>query len=159
MSGFDYSLLGRRVLCAVSGGADSVYLLHRCLEGAAENGFGVCAAHYNHCLRGEESRSGTRRFVAAMCARLGVDLRVGRGDVAGYAAAHGMGTEEAARTLRYDFPGAGGGRASRRRPSQRRTTPTTTRRRCSSPSRVEAARAASPAYRPGVAGSSGPCWA
>ena len=56
MSGFDYSLLGRRVLCAVSGGADSMYLLHRCLEGAAENGFGVCAA---------KSRRGTRPLSAA----------------------------------------------------------------------------------------------
>ena len=102
MSGFDYSLLGRRVLCAVSGGADSMYLLHRCLEGAAENGFGVCAAHYNHCLRGEESER-DEAFVRGECARLGVDLRVGRGDVSGYAASHGMGTEEAARTLRYTF--------------------------------------------------------
>lgn len=102
MSGFDYSLLGRRVLCAVSGGADSMYLLHRCLEGAAENGFGVCAAHYNHCLRGEESER-DEAFVRGECARLGVELRVGRGDVSGYAASHGMGTEEAARTLRYAF--------------------------------------------------------
>ena len=102
MSGFDYSLLGRRVLCAVSGGADSMYLLHRCLEGAAENGFGVCAAHYNHCLRGEESER-DEAFVRSECARLDVELRVGRGDVSGYAASHGMGTEEAARTLRYAF--------------------------------------------------------
>ena len=102
MSGFDYSLLGRRVLCAVSGGADSMYLLHRCLEGAAENGFGVCAAHYNHCLRGEESER-DEAFVRGECARLDVELRVGRGDVSGYAASHGMGTEEAARTLRYTF--------------------------------------------------------
>ena len=38
--GFDFSALSGagRVLCAVSGGADSVYLLHRCLEGAEAGG-------------------------------------------------------------------------------------------------------------------------
>ncbi len=102
MSGFDYSLLSGRVLCAVSGGADSVYLLYRCLEGAGERGYSVCAAHYNHCLRGEESER-DERFVRTLCERLGVELRVGRGDVSGYALSHGMGTEEAARTLRYAF--------------------------------------------------------
>lgn len=102
MTEFDFALLGRRVLCAVSGGADSVYLLHRCVEGAAAHGFSVCAAHYNHCLRGDESER-DERFVRELCASLGVELRVGRGDVAAYAAEHGMGTEEAARTLRYAF--------------------------------------------------------
>ena len=102
MSGFDYSMLGGRVLCAVSGGADSVYLLHRCLEGAAENGFGVCAAHYNHCLRGAESDR-DERFVQELCAQWDVPCVVGRGDVGGYARQHRLGTEEAARKLRYDF--------------------------------------------------------
>lgn len=102
MSGFDYSLLGRRVLCAVSGGADSVYLLHRCIEGAPERGYSVCAAHYNHCLRGAESER-DERFVRELCEKLGVEFFCERGDVASYAAAHGMGTEEAARELRYAF--------------------------------------------------------
>lgn len=102
MSEFDFSLLGSRVLCAVSGGADSMYLLHRCLEGAKEHGYGVCAAHYNHCLRGAESDR-DERFVLEMCASLGVECVSGRGDVLGYAGANGMGTEEAARELRYAF--------------------------------------------------------
>ncbi len=102
MAEFGYPLLGMRVLCAVSGGADSVYLLHRCLEGAAGRGFEVFAAHYNHCLRGEESER-DERFVRSLCEGLGVELRVGRGDVAAYAAEKGLGTEEAARELRYAF--------------------------------------------------------
>ena len=38
---------GSRVLCALSGGADSMYLLSRLLE----EGYDVHAAHYNHNLR------------------------------------------------------------------------------------------------------------
>ena len=84
---FDYSALNGagRVLCAVSGGADSVYLLHRCLEGAREHGYAVCAAHYNHCLRGGESER-DERFVRALCESWGVECLAGRGDVAAYAA-------------------------------------------------------------------------
>ena len=102
MSGFDYSMLGGRVLCAVSGGADSVYLLHRCLEGAAGHGYSVCAAHYNHCLRGAESER-DERFVLDMCAALGVECLSESGDVEHFAAVNGLGTEEAARIMRYDF--------------------------------------------------------
>ena len=102
MSDFGFRLLGRRVLCAVSGGADSVYLLLRCLEGARERGYTVAAAHYNHCLRGEESER-DERFVRDLCARLGVELSAGRGDVAARAADGGLCIEEAAREMRYAF--------------------------------------------------------
>lgn len=86
------------VLCAVSGGADSVYLLHRLLE----SGVQVECAHFNHCLRGAESDR-DEAFVRALCEGLGVRARFGRGDVAAYAAEAGLGTEEAARRLRYAF--------------------------------------------------------
>ena len=99
-----YDLLpaGSRVLCAVSGGRDSVYLLHRLLEWSEQLQLTVFAAHYNHCLRGEESDR-DEAFVSDMCQTLGIPLFTGRGDVAGYAAEHGLGVEEAARTLRYAF--------------------------------------------------------
>ena len=102
MSGFDYALLGGHVLCAVSGGADSVYLLCRCLERAGELGYTVSAAHYNHCLRGEESER-DERFVRELCEQLGVECFCGHGNVAAYARERGLGTEEAARTMRYSF--------------------------------------------------------
>lgn len=89
---------GARVLCAVSGGADSVCLLHLLKSGGAE----VVCAHFNHRLRGAESDR-DEEFVRLLCARLGVELFTGAGDVAGYAAQNAMGTEEAARRLRYDF--------------------------------------------------------
>ncbi len=101
MSGFE-RLRGRRVLCAVSGGADSVYLLHRCVKMRDDGELELCAAHYNHCLRGEESER-DERFVRSLCVSLGVELRVGRGDVAAYAQENRLGIEEAARALRYEF--------------------------------------------------------
>ena len=57
---------GARVLCAVSGGVDSMYLLHRMTELAAQRGFTVGCAHFNHGLRGE-SANRDEAFVADFC--------------------------------------------------------------------------------------------
>lgn len=67
--GLDISLLppGGGVLCAVSGGADSVYLLCRLCELRESLGLRVWAAHYNHCLRGAESDR-DEAFVRDLCA-------------------------------------------------------------------------------------------
>lgn len=96
----DRSLIppGSRVLCAVSGGADSVCLLHlvRSLGDAA------CAcAHFDHALR--PGSAGDAAFVAELCREWGVELISERGDVAAYAAESGLSTETAARELRYAF--------------------------------------------------------
>ena len=100
----EFDLLPRngRVLCALSGGRDSVYLLHRLLQWREEYGFAVIAAHYNHNLRGAESDR-DEAFVRGLCAEWKIPLYVGAGDVCGFAGAHGMGIEEAARALRYGF--------------------------------------------------------
>ena len=90
---------GARVLCAVSGGVDSMYLLHRMTELGAQRGFAVGCAHFNHGLRGAESDR-DEAFVRAQCEKLGVPFYAGRGDVA---SVRGMGTEAAARELRYAF--------------------------------------------------------
>lgn len=102
--GLDISLLppGGGVLCAVSGGADSVYLLCRLCELRESLGLRVWAAHYNHCLRGAESDR-DEAFVRDLCAGLGVEAYSGRGDVAAFARENGLGTEDAARRLRYAF--------------------------------------------------------
>ena len=100
----DWSLLppGSRVLCALSGGADSVCLLHLLTKAARERELTVFAAHCEHGLRGEESLR-DMDFVRALCDSLSVPLTVKRVDVPAYAAANGLGTEEAARQLRYAF--------------------------------------------------------
>ena len=48
----DAIMPGARVLCAVSGGVDSMYLLHRMTALGAQRGFAVGCAHFNHGLRG-----------------------------------------------------------------------------------------------------------
>lgn len=91
---------GDRVICALSGGADSVallwcmYLLKDTMDLTLE------AAHFNHGLRGAESDR-DEAFVRDLCARYDIPLTVGRGTVT----AEGRGLEDAARRARYDFFG------------------------------------------------------
>ena len=93
---------GSRVLCAVSGGADSMCLLHWLWSRREELGIEVLAAHYEHGLRGEEARRDAD-FVEHWCRQRNIACAVEHGDVPAYAAEHGMGMEEAARELRYAF--------------------------------------------------------
>ena len=86
------------ILCAVSGGADSVYLLLR----LRELGYRVAAAHYNHGLRGRLADR-DEQFVKNLCDGFGIAFYSGRGDVSARAKEHRLGIEEAARALRYAF--------------------------------------------------------
>ena len=88
----------RRILCAVSGGADSMCLLHL----LSSAGIDVAAAHFEHGIRGEESLRDAR-FVADYCAENGIPCVIGHADVPAYADEHTLGIEEAARQLRYEF--------------------------------------------------------
>lgn len=87
------------MLCAVSGGLDSMCLLHFLCR---QPGFSVTAAHFNHQLRGEAGDA-DERFVRDCCAEWGVPLLCGRGDVRGAAKETGESLEEAGRRLRYAF--------------------------------------------------------
>lgn len=89
---------GERVLCALSGGLDSVCLLHLLKERC---GGALCAAHFHHGLRASADRD--EAFVRELCARWGIPLTVGRGDVGARARETGESPEEAGRALRYDF--------------------------------------------------------
>jgi tRNA(Ile)-lysidine synthase len=88
----EYDMLprGGTVLCAVSGGADSMCLLHLLHTWAGEGGFRVAAAHYNHNLRGAESDRDAA-FVAEWCAGQDIPCVIGAGDVAHEARARGLG--------------------------------------------------------------------
>lgn len=100
----EYHMLppGTKVLCALSGGADSMALLHAMLSLAESMELTVCAAHFNHCLRGEESHRDAS-FAAAWCQNHNVPFLLGEGDVSAAAKAAGKGLEETARSLRYAF--------------------------------------------------------
>jgi tRNA(Ile)-lysidine synthase len=94
-------LFGERetVVVAVSGGVDSMVLLDLLLK---ERGLTLVAGHFNHGLRGKESDT-DETFVAERARMYGVPFHAGRGDTAGEARRRGVGIQEAARDLRYDF--------------------------------------------------------
>lgn len=95
------SLAGKTVLCALSGGRDSVVLLHILRHLSVQQGFAVCAAHFNHHLR--ETAGRDEAFARTHCESLGIPITVGSGDVAAFARREGKSIEDAARTLRYEF--------------------------------------------------------
>ena len=86
------------VLVAVSGGADSVALLHL----LHTLGYPVSALHCNFHLRGEESDA-DQQFVEKLCQQFGVSLGVTHFHTADYAKSHGISIEMAARELRYQW--------------------------------------------------------
>lgn len=93
---------GSTVVVAVSGGSDSMALLSVLNTIKDEYKINLCAAHVNHCLRGEAADS-DERFVCEKCKALGVKLYVKKADIAKMASEQGMGLEECGRNVRYDF--------------------------------------------------------
>lgn len=93
---------GERVLCAVSGGLDSMCLLHMLDAWCRERGGQLTAAHFNHRLRGAAADR-DEAFVREICGQWDIPLAVGRKDVREHAKREGLSLEEAARSLRYAF--------------------------------------------------------
>jgi len=94
---------GERVLVALSGGPDSLALLHVLIdlrETIKLDWLG--AAHADHGLRGEESDA-DREFVESFCASEDIPCVTGRIDVPSIRESRGVGMEEAARIGRYLF--------------------------------------------------------
>ncbi len=101
---------GARVAVAVSGGSDSVALLHVLVALAPAVGFTVAGvAHLNHQLRGGES-DGDELFCRDLAARLNLPCAVDHLDVATLAEAHQVSIEVAARRARYRFLARAAGR-------------------------------------------------
>ena len=89
----------RKLIVAVSGGADSVALLHLLLEAGYRK---LVVAHFNHRLRGRASDRDAA-FVNALAAKLGLPCELGDGDVRGLASSGKCSLETAAREARYGF--------------------------------------------------------
>ena len=99
----EYGMLpaGATVLCCVSGGVDSMSLLHFLRAQSAQRGFTLRACHFDHMARPNSGADAA--FVARQCAAWGIPLDQTRQDVPAWAAEHRVGTEVAGRTLRYQW--------------------------------------------------------
>ncbi len=99
-----YSMLepGDRVLVALSGGPDSVALLHLLKDLRSHLGISLVAAHLNHGLRSEESDEDAN-FSKKLAKSLGIPIIVKKADVQHFKSRHRLSLEMAARELRYHF--------------------------------------------------------
>ncbi len=93
---------GDCLLVAVSGGIDSMVLLH-CLHWlSATHRWKLAVAHFNHQLRGVESNA-DERFVRRAARKLGLPFHCARSEVRPAARTSGISVEMAARALRHAF--------------------------------------------------------
>jgi len=90
------------VVVAISGGADSVCLLHLLARWQGKLDIKLHIAHLNHQLRGLESEADAL-YVADLAKQVGVPITIDGQDVVAYRADRKCSLEEAARELRYDF--------------------------------------------------------
>ena len=99
-----YDLFDREstVVVGVSGGPDSVCLLHALRALAAEYDLHLHVAHLNHQLRGDEAKADVD-FVRDLAQQWNVPCTIEARDVKAFAQAHKLSIEEAARQLRYGF--------------------------------------------------------
>jgi tRNA(Ile)-lysidine synthase len=94
---------GDHVLAAVSGGPDSVALLH--LLAHLKTYFGIrriTVVHFDHKLRGDESEA-DREFVRCLAGNAGLDFHCGTADVHAFAKTQKISIEMAARDCRHSF--------------------------------------------------------
>ena len=91
---------GSRVCVALSGGADSMALLHVLKRCERALSITVLAIHINHMIRGAEADR-DEAFCKDVCKALGVPLSAKRLDVPAIAEREGISTELAARNARY----------------------------------------------------------
>lgn len=93
-------LPGDFLMVGLSGGADSVALLHCLASLQDKENFSLRACHVNHQIRGEEAFR-DQAFCEKFCRELDIPLTVWLKDVPDYAEKQNLGLEEAARELRY----------------------------------------------------------
>ena len=92
---------GSVILCAVSGGRDSICLLDYLHTLGQERGFTAAAGHLNHLMRPTAQRD--EDFVRSFCARRGIPFYTERADVYALCGTWGLTVEETGRRARYEF--------------------------------------------------------
>jgi tRNA(Ile)-lysidine synthase len=93
---------GQKILVAVSGGVDSMVLLHVLHRFSKEHKWKLTVAHLNHQLRGRSSDA-DERLVARTAKALRLPIAIERADVKVKAKSGGISLEMAAREARHDF--------------------------------------------------------
>ncbi len=99
-----HSLLAQKdkIVIAVSGGPDSLCLLHLLVNFRAELGLTLTVAHLNHQLRGDDAQA-DEDFARKIATRWQLPIRVESCNVAALASQRKQSIEEAARQIRYAF--------------------------------------------------------
>lgn len=90
------------IVVGVSGGADSMALLHFLLNESDNLKIKVIVTHINHCLRGEESDR-DEKFVSDYCRDNGVIFYSCRSNIKSEASEYGISVEECGRKVRYNY--------------------------------------------------------
>mgnify|MGYP000229660139 CR=1 FL=1 len=91
---------GEGIVAGISGGPDSVCLLHVLYSLRQALGIKLYAVHINHMLRDKEADL-DEEYTAGLCNDLGIPLHISRVDVATAAREQGISLEEAGRDIRY----------------------------------------------------------
>ena len=89
-----------KIIAAVSGGMDSMCMLHALHAAREEMGFSLICAHLDHGIR-EESRLDAE-LVKSYCEKLDIPVVIKKADIPA-TKQKGQGLEEAARAARYEF--------------------------------------------------------
>lgn len=97
----NFNIDSKKILVALSGGADSVFALFFLHKYQNKYKINLAAAHINHSLRGKESDR-DELFCYNICKKLNVDFFTKRVDVKTFAKKTKKSIEEAARFLRYE---------------------------------------------------------
>jgi tRNA(Ile)-lysidine synthase len=93
---------GQKILVAVSGGLDSMVLLHALEKLSARHKWKIAVAHFNHQLRGRASDA-DEKLVRKTAAAMKLPFVVGRANVKQFARQSKLSIEMAARKLRHEF--------------------------------------------------------
>lgn len=93
---------GDGIVVGLSGGPDSVCLIHLLHSIKEDYDLKIVGAHINHMIRGNEAIK-DEEYAKALCETLGIDFCKIRVDVEGLAEKESVSTETAGRNVRYGF--------------------------------------------------------